>query len=379
MNRPNVIRPYVHLTSLRPVWGMILLLGTLWSAAFQPVAADDANTNTVFLGTWGGSYEKAQREAYLNAFEQATDIKVKTLLYEGGLGLVQDKERQVDVIDMTEPDALAGCQQGLLMPLGVHVLQAANKGQSLEKDFFEGSFAKCSISHIIFSTVIAFSNTTFPGLKPRSLRDFFDVERFPGKRGLQRSPDIILEWALLAEGVPRSQVYDLLSTDRGLRLAFRRLDALRDHIVWWSKPEEPLALLERGDVVMTAAFNGRLFSAQMQAKPLNIIWDGQIIDRSTWVIPSNAKHPQRAKQFIQFVTQPENMATLSEHIPYGPTRHSAMARIGSHREHGVSMLDYLPTSPRHLEKALIKDAKWYANTISLRQRRFDEWLLKNKK
>ena len=48
----------------------------------------------------------------------------------------------------------------------------------------------------------------------------------------------------MAEGVPIDQIYDLLSTDRGMRLAFRRLDSIRDHIVWWDDPKEPAALLK---------------------------------------------------------------------------------------------------------------------------------------
>ena len=91
----------------------------------------------------------------------------------------------------------------------------------------------CSIVQLSFSTVIAFNPGAFPAVKPSRIADFFDIEGFPGKRGLRCAPVAMLEWALLAYRIPYSQVYDLLSTDRGLDLAFRNLDRIRPHIVWW--------------------------------------------------------------------------------------------------------------------------------------------------
>ena len=47
---------------------------------------------------------------------------------------------------------------------------------------------------------------------------FFDIERFPGKRALKSEPKAILEWVMLSYNVPVTQIYDLLSTERGLKL-----------------------------------------------------------------------------------------------------------------------------------------------------------------
>ena len=69
----------------------------------------------------------------------------------------------------------------------------------------------------------------------------------------------MLEWALRSYGVPRSQIYDLLSTERGLRLAFKRLDSIRDDIVWWEGGAEPVELLTSGRAAMATGFNGRFF------------------------------------------------------------------------------------------------------------------------
>lgn len=65
-------------------------------------------------------------------------------------------------------------------------------------------------------------------------RAYFDLERFPGKRALRKSPVGLFEWALLSLTVPREQLYDLLSTRRGLDLAAQRLDEIRESIIWWT-------------------------------------------------------------------------------------------------------------------------------------------------
>ena len=52
--------------------------------------------------------------------------------------------------------------------------------------------------------------------KPTTLADFFDTEKFPGKRGLRKSPKANLEMALIADGVAPDEVYATLETDEGV-------------------------------------------------------------------------------------------------------------------------------------------------------------------
>ena len=157
---------------------------------------------------------------------------------------------------MTEPDALAACAEGLLEPLDPKFLAAAPDGTPARTDFLSGAFLHCGVVHLVYGTVLAYNHRAFPGEKPQTVADFFDIERFPGKRALRRQPIALLEWALMAYGVPISQLYDLLSTARGMTLAFRQLDRIRDHMVWWDSGSEPPALLKSGEAVMASGFNG---------------------------------------------------------------------------------------------------------------------------
>ncbi|MEB8431364.1 extracellular solute-binding protein [Cocleimonas sp. KMM 6892] len=333
------------------------------------------------IATWGGSYENAQQTALFQPFEVATGTLVNTQKYSADLAIL-NSDLLPDIIDMTLGDALIACDKKLIHKLDYkQILIKDKKHKNPKSDFVKHSILPCGIAHLSYSTLIAYDEREFTGEKPQTISDFFDIKRFPGKRALNKSPSDILEWALIAEGVPIDQIYDLLSTERGMRIAFRRLDSIRDEIIWWDNPKQAASLLSTGKAVMASGYNGRFFSAQLDGAPITMIWDAQIIDWNVWVIPkqkdSNSKTALK-NDFIRFVIKAENMAKLAEIIPYGPSRKSALRRIGLHAEQGFSMRDQLPTATHHLDRALFRDANWYANTQNLRKTRFWDWLNQNK-
>ena len=353
--------------------------GEARSARVDSARADSGQPGrSLTVLTWGGAYEASQRAAYFEPFTRQTGIAVDVERYDGGIDElrrhVDSGDPDWDVIDLVAADAQAACDESLLEPFDPGWLAAADE-QSVDDDFDDGAIGDCSVSQLVFSTVLAYDTRAFPDEKPRQVRDFFDIDRFPGKRGLRCAPVAMLEWALLAYDVPYSQVYDLLSTPRGLTLAFRQLDVIRPHLIWWRGGDEPARLLGSGEVVMTSGYNGRFFHAQViDDAPISVIWDGQLMDHATWAIPRGATHLEEAQAFIRFATRPEHMARQAMHISYGPTRESARRRIGQHVDTGIDMADHLPTSGTRPEHAIIEDSDWYARTKSLRQRRFADWL-----
>lgn len=331
------------------------------------------------IATWGGAYEASQRAALFDPFTEATGIRIETVPYAGG---VRPLEREVeaeaadwDLVDMIESDAVRACNHGLLEPFDPTILAPAPDGTPASLDFIPGSFGQCAVSQLVFATVIAYDDRAFPGEKPAGIADLFDLERFPGKRALRRAPAGNLEWALRAYDVPPAQIYDLLSTERGLTLAFQQLDRIEDEIVWWVDADTPVDLLASGAVAMASGYNGRFFHAQATAgAPLSVIWDSALVEHNTWAIPKDAPARAAAEAFIRFATTSEAMAAMANRIAYGPTRHSAERRIGLHVPTGTPVRPHLPTTPRHRQQTLVVDHEWYSRTAEQRQRRFDAWL-----
>jgi putative spermidine/putrescine transport system substrate-binding protein len=101
------------------------------------------------------------------------------------------------------------------------------------------------------------------------MADFFNTKKFPGKRGMRKTPKANLEMALIADGVANKDVYEMLATDAGVDRAFAKLDTIKDHVVWWEAGAQPPQLLADGEVAMTTAYNGRIFNAIAEEnKPL---------------------------------------------------------------------------------------------------------------
>ena len=359
-----------------------MVLGLLITGALMVPAvlqAGDQQPRVLTVATWGGAYEDSQRRAYFEPFTEKTGITIETVHYNGGVKSLRKHlasgKVEWDIIDMIQSDASAACDEGLLAPIDPHILVPAPDGTPPQDDFMEGAIDRCFITQIVFSTVIAFDDRAFPGVKPDSVEDFFDLEAFPGKRALRKSPVGLLEWALLSLSVPREQLYDLLSTRRGLELASRRLDELREAIIWWTRGDEPVEMLVSGQAAMATGYNGRFFHARaMEGAPVSVIWDGQLIGFNSWAIPRGTEQAGLAADFIAFATRAENMAAQASLISYGPARKSAQQRVGLHTDLGIPMRSYMPTAPSHMGNAVVRDHHWYSQTENLREQWFRQWL-----
>ena len=356
-------------------------LASVWLLGASASAGTAAEARTITVATWGGPYERSQEKAYFEPFTKQTGIRIRTERYEGGLA---ELRRQVevgsggtawDLVDMTMADNRAACKQGLLEPIDHSVLLPALDGTPADEDFVAGALTECGVSQIVYAMVTAYRRDAFPGERPARMEDIFDIRRFPGKRALQKIPEANLEWALRSYGVPRQDLYQLLSTERGLRLAFERLDRIRDHVVWWTSVEQPVELLVSGEAVIASHYNGRLFDAAVvQGHPIEIIWDAQIYELGSWGIPKGAPHLDEAVEFIRFATGTRPLADQAKYIAYGPARRSSMKLVSKHAETGVDMRPHLPTNPANFKTAILKDTEWYASLHDRIKARFDAWL-----
>lgn len=336
-----------------------------------PWALAETPPQTLTIATWGGAYEAVQREVLFDPFTEQTGIVIATEAYTGGLGVLDDSPP--DLVDMSMVETLAACDAGDLTILNHSLLHDGADGTPAPRDFLPGALQPCSVAHSVYATVIAYDSRAFSGRRPSEVADLFNLDDFPGRRALQASPYANLEWALMSYGVPRRELYDLLSTPRGLRLAFERLDQLEGNLRWWRAGQTPVDWLESGEVVMASGYNGRFFSARLDNSPIEIIWDGQVQERQTWVIPKEAQHPGAAADFIRFATTTDRMVDIANRIAYGPTRQSASQLIGRHPEAGFDMRPHIPTHPLNATTAVRKDVLWYARTYQRVLQRFENW------
>ncbi|MFP4125873.1 MAG: extracellular solute-binding protein, partial [Alphaproteobacteria bacterium] len=269
-------------------------------------------------------------------------------------------------------DAIRLCDEGLVEEIDPAMLPEAPDGTPAEEDFIDSALQPCAVATISWSTVYAFDEEAFPedGPQPSTIADFFDTETFPGKRGLRKWPKATLEMALMADGVPPDEIYEVLATDEGVDRAFAMLDKIQDDIVWWEAGAQAPQLLADGEVAMTTAYNGRIYGAQVEEnQPFEIVWDGQILDLDLWVIPAGAPNMDEALEFIQYSTDTQRLADQAKYISYGPARRSSFPLIDE------EMQPHMPTNPDNMETALVADPLFWADYQEELNQRFNSWML----
>ena len=355
-----------------------VLVGALF-ITIALLSSGQAAAQTITVVSFGGSYSRACEKGYHERFKAKTGIGINFEDYNGGLAQIRAQvdvgNVYWDVVDLNVAELVRGCDEGLLAPISTDDFSPGADGTPAADDFVDGTITECGVTTLFFSTVFAYNDARIGDLKPTAVDDFFDLEKFPGRRGMRRVPRVNLEFALMADGVPLDEVYATLDTEEGIARAFRKLDTIKEHIIWWETGAHPPQLLADGEVVMTTAYNGRIFNAQvLEDQPFVIVWDGQVLDTSGFGIVEGTRNPEAALRFLNFATTAESMAGLARYIAYSPTRRSAMPLISTHAETGVDMRPHLPTTPENAARALQNDWEWWSDNGEEMNERFSTWL-----
>lgn len=339
-------------------------------AVFSLFAVGAHAEQTMTITSYGGAYQASEDKAYFQPFSQKTGVKILQDEWNNEVSklkaMVSTGQVSWDVLDVEPAIALQGCDEGWLEKLDYAAL-------GVKKDqMVDGAALDCAIGTIVFGTIYAYDQDKFPNGGPTTAADFWDVKKFPGPRALRKSPKTTLEFALVADGVPTSDVYKVLSTKEGIDRAFAKLDKIRPNVkVWWTAGAQPVQLLADGEVAMTTAWNGRIYDAvKNDKKNFKIVWDGQALDFNLWAIPKGAKHQDLAKQFIKFTMNPDVMSKQSQYISYGPTLLEATKRVPE------DILVDLPTAPENMKNAYAVSADFWADHDEALTERFNIWLAK---
>jgi len=337
---------------------VLLALAVLLIAAVAALFFFSRPPPVLTVMTWPGVYGRAQTNAQMHPFSAETNIDVRPAFWDGDLADVQamvDKGQfKADVIDFELPKAVQACKDDLLEKIAPAILPPGADGTPPARDFVPGSIGPCWIGSQVYSQVMVYA----PGLKkaPVTLADFFDTQKFPGRRALSRaSAKFNLEMALLADGVAPGDVYKTLATPPGLDRAFAKLKALNP--IWAHDSVGALEWLKDGHAVMTTALNGDV--ANLKDFTPGVIWDHQLYEMDVFAIPAGDPNKKRALDYIAYATGSAPLAGVASWVPYGPARRSALALVKPNPETGQALGALLPTAPGNFRNAFAIDESWW--------------------
>ncbi|MBS1871023.1 MAG: ABC transporter substrate-binding protein [Actinobacteria bacterium] len=316
---------------------------------------------SIVLGANGGSYDQCQQSTFIPAFKKATgmDVKYGSFAYDLGAWKAQQEsgavEWDVAVVDASEFDALR--RAGWLEPLGV-----STKGML---DFPGVSVDNYGIASEIFSQVVTYRADKFGGDPPKTWADVFNTKKYPGKRMFHRNAADMgtLEMALLADGVAPKDLYPL-----DVNRALRKLDSIKNDIIWYDNGTKMVALIQQGEAVIGAGWDGRIkdLQAQTGGNVVGMSPEQAIARPDYWVIPKGAKNPEGARKFLRFITQPKQQAAFAKCTGYPPPWVAAFDHLPNKSSYAVT--------PDKLHNVIVWNSNyWKANRDAVTQR-FNAWL-----
>jgi putative spermidine/putrescine transport system substrate-binding protein len=359
----------------------VILAGTALAFAGSTALATDLT-----LVSWGGAYQKSQKNAYTDPYTaEHPDI---TVIWDESSAEAVAKLRAMneagnitwDLVDVVASDAIRLCDEGLAMEINPDTdLAAAPDGTSASDDFGDLLVSECFIPQIVYSTTFGYRSDVaeWGGKEPTEICDVFDLETFPGKRSLEKRPINNVEWALLCDGVPKDDIYSVLETEEGQARAFAKLDSIKDDVVWWSAGAETPQLLADKEVVIGSTYNGRLFALiEEQKQPVKMLWDAQVFDLDGWIIPAGLPADRLAatKELVKYATDTQRLADQAKYISYGPARKSSAPLVGKHATLGIDMAPHMPTDPNNAKNTFLYNYEWWADYRDDLDAKFQAWL-----
>ena len=320
--------------------------------------------------TWGGLVLDALTEAYFKPFTKETGVKVVPVSAGADqFGKITAQVRsgniEWDLIEGPDyPTMENAAKNGLLEPIDYEIVTDT-------KDLIPGSVKKWAFGMDPEVAVITYNHKRFPGEnRPRTWKDFFDVERFPGPRTMPNwgLPHQVLAAALLADGVSPE---DLIPID--FERAFHKLDQIKPHVrVWYTGGDQSIQTMLREEAVIGMLTDGRAKGAKELGVPLSIEWNQGLAYICYWAVVKGAPHKTTAMEFLNFACRPELQATFTKIVKY----------TGVNRK----LLDYLDPSEakdqcihpdnwnRLLQFPSAKDASWVTSHSDEITERWNSWL-----
>jgi len=315
--------------------------------------------HTLSVTSWGGEYQDAQTRALFEPFERLTGAKVDVSLtdLDALRADVEAGEVSIDVCDVLAEDVLPLANLGVIGDIDYDAIDTT--------DLLPEAVREHGLASSFHSTVLACRADLWEGgVLPSGWADFWDVERFPGTRGLHRDPQGTLEFALIADGVALEDLYPL-DVDR----AFASLDKLRESILlWWEQGAQPTQMITSGDIDMVSVWNSRIERIHSEGAAVTIQWNGGAISGDAWVIPNGAPNPELALDFLNFASRPETGAAFSSLVPFGPVNSRSFDLLPA------ELRASLPTSPELRPKQFVINYDWWFANREDVGIRFEEWL-----
>jgi putative spermidine/putrescine transport system substrate-binding protein len=320
-----------------------------------------------FMDASGGTVAQAKNDTVWKNFTDHTGVKLQQDFQADTSKFVALAEANADIPwDVLEIPTVAEFEalkaKGLLQPLDTSVVPVDQMEPGNADEF--------GVAVELYTANVTWNTDKWPlsGKHPQGLEDVFNTTDFPGKRCMFNYPEFgaTLESPLLADGVPPDQLYPL-DVDRALK----KLDTIKDDIVWWDTGAKDMELFASGECDIGIAWPGRVLArVQDENAPLAIGWGSSIMAHSVLAIPKNAPHPELGNALISwFLRDQQGQVDYVNRTSYITQTKS----LSSADDYPEAIRSWLPLGD-NAKGAIPQDDKYYAANMDDITSTFTAWL-----
>jgi putative spermidine/putrescine transport system substrate-binding protein len=326
------------------LYGMSLLAGT--SAFGLSATKVRADSGQLVFVNWGGDAITAMDKAFGQPFTASSGVKV---VFDGSgptegaiTAQAEGGKPSWDLVDCEPFSGQTLGKKGLMEAIDYNVVDKSKTREGFGWEYAASSY--------FYSYVIAYDKTKYD-TPPTSMADFFDVEKFPGKRAMYKWGTGVWEAALLGDGVAPEDLYPL-DLDR----AHAKIEGFKEHIGgFWGGGSESQSMLLNGDVSMAVIWNTRASLLEKDTDgDIGFIWqDGILAPGSTGVLKNNPGGKDAAMKFIASAQDPAQQAELFSLLGNGPANPAADALLNDEDKR------LNPVDPQNFAAQVPLNMEWY--------------------
>ncbi|WP_217136254.1 ABC transporter substrate-binding protein [Leucobacter chinensis] len=326
------------------------------------VKQDALDGVTLTFVSWGGVFQDAQNAA-MESFEADSGVRLLSdgpTEYSKVKAQVDSANVNWDVVDADIVWAAAQCgEDGLFMDLDLSIVDISNiQNQELVGD--------CFVPAMQYGSLFVYNTDKYDD-EPQGWQDFFDVEKYPGKRAINGEPgDVgpgIIEAALLADGVKPEDLYPL-DAERALA----KLDTIRDHLIFWTTGAESQQMVESGEADMVHIWSGRAYGAIENGAPYAPVWNQAFVVNDAIGVPKGVKNPKASMAWLNYYLGAKAQEIMAEESSYSPIHADAKPNFSENAK------KFDVARPEIAEQMVTTDPQWWADNFDEQAELWANWL-----
>jgi putative spermidine/putrescine transport system substrate-binding protein len=235
-----------------------------------------------------------------------------------------------------------------------------------EEDLVPMAVGECYTANWINATPLAYRTDAFPaGKGPQTVKDFFDVDKFPGQRGFVTNlQNGILEYAALAGGADPENVYPI-----DVDAALKELETIRSVTTFAPNVGALQQAVSAGQVDMFFLPDSRLVPLLQEGVDLTIVWDVTVASINAFAVPKGSTKKAAVEAFLASVMETGPVESISELLGVAPINLKAQPNFN---EFSAQVQVYNPEV--NTGATVLQDIPWYTKNFNDASTKLTNWL-----